>query len=293
MKDIILKIFDYRDIRCLVKEDFQWVNSNREKMEKEKEKYPPGPLGAVVSVIITRGYWRRRFLDEVVSRLKSSRIKGNDEIKVELETKERETLIVTYDVLLKVVEKIANEKKKLWSEIHDSLRNFYDKLVEAGSLKNWVEELYKSVDKGRREEYVKGIKGLGKKAVDIILRDLGYFERAPIDRHERRFLLRTGIALLYTSGEKDPLDYEFYHEALSKYCEQELKGVTRNVDGITIPLDKPGIVDWIIWYFSCEKEAEKKCKAICTSKPKCNECPIKDLCLYRNRDKLKTFLESL
>jgi len=123
-----------------------------------------------------------------------------------------------------------------------------------------------------------------------MLRDLSYFDRVPIDRHERRFLLRTGIALLYTSGEKDPLDYDFYSEALSRYCKQELRGVAVDVDGISVPLDKPGIVDWIIWYFSCEREVEE-CKAICTSKPRCNECPIKDLCLYHNRDKLKIFLK--
>ncbi|RLE91414.1 MAG: hypothetical protein DRN04_12870 [Thermoprotei archaeon] len=47
-----------------------------------------------------------------------------------------------------------------------------------------------------------------------------------------------------------------------------------------ISLDKsPGVVDLIIWYFACEKQAEG-CRRVCSSKPNCGICPVKDLCLY-------------
>ncbi len=106
---------------------------------------------------------------------------------------------------------------------------------------------------------------------------MGYFDRVPVNIHERRLILRTDIALTYGPLNKDPAQPEFYSEALTRYCRETLKNV--ELDGI--PLESaPGILDWAIWYFSCERES-KDCKALCASSPKCNVCPIKNVCLYR------------
>jgi hypothetical protein len=51
------------------------------------------------------------------------------------------------------------------------------------------------------------------KGIDELLRDCGYFDRVPIDIHEQRFKVRTGIFQQY-SPSCDPLDKREYHEAL-------------------------------------------------------------------------------
>jgi len=118
---------------------------------------------------------------------------------------------------------------------------------------------------------------VGFKGVHNILRDFGYFDMAPIDIHERRFLFRTGIALRYGPSSGDPRELEFYLTALRNFCKEELRGYT--LLGIDLG-EAPGIVDLIIWCFSCTKEGKEACKGICSADPKCGICPINHCCIY-------------
>ena len=244
--------------------------------------FPQEILGYLIEVIVTQGYWRPWFKHQLINKLKSLNLSlHNDKIIVRLED---------YDKLLRAITELAEETgKPYWNKVLDSLRSLYKGLNKAGSLKVWINTLYKIVSTGnswKKHEYYKGIRGLGPKSVEMILRDMGYFDRVPIDRHERRFLLRTGIALIYGPQNKDPALPEFYSEALTNYCRENLKDM--ELEGISLA-SAPGIIDWAIWYFSCERES-KDCKAVCSSNPRCDVCPIRNACLYERILQRKTVM---
>ncbi len=270
MKDIVLGVLGYDNIMEFVLRDLRWALNNRNSLEQES--YPREILGYLVEVIITRGFWRMWPKHHLIKRLKSLGFTVvDDRIVVGLEE---------FDQLLRAVNDLFNEtRKRYWQESLLSLQALSKGLRKAGSLKKWINTLYIIISNGnewRKHEYFKGIKGLGRKSVELILRDMGYFDRIPVDIHERRFTLRTGIALIYGPSNKDPIQPEFYSEALKRYCKENLRDI--ELEGISLE-SAPGILDWAIWYFSCEKES-KDCRAICSSNPKCDKCPIRDMCLY-------------
>lgn len=271
IKDIALRILDYDNIRELVIRNLRWALSNKDLINQEP--YPRKVLGYIVEVVVTKGYWRKWFKQQLIEKLRDHKLLiSNDEIVLGLEE---------YDILLQAVSELAEEiGSPYWNEVLNSLKMLHDRLIKAGSIKEWINTLYRIVSSGggfKRHEFFRNIKGLGPKSVDMILRDMGYFDRIPIDRHERRFLLRTGIALVYGPPSGDPVSLGFYSEALRNYCRENLKNIRLE----EIPLDSaPGVLDWAIWYFSCERESEE-CKAICSSRPRCEICPLRDICLYR------------
>ena len=274
-RDLILRMLSYEDVRVLVEDDLEYFLENREALKREK--FPEGPLSDIVEIIITRSYWSKRPLETIIDRLREK-----DYPKLR-----DDELIVGYgdlDLIIEVAGELSSEAdndfwRSFWEGRRNSLRAFKNAISKAGSLKKWVDEIYECVrSRGswKSHEYFEGIKGIGSKGINLLLRDMGYFDRVPIDIHERRFLLRTGIALYYGPSSRDPASSEFYSEALTRFCEENLKSV--KIKGI--PLDKsPGIVDLIVWHFACEREVES-CKKVCSSRPRCNICPVRDLCLY-------------
>jgi len=119
---------------------------------------------------------------------------------------------------------------------------------------------------------------IGKKGCDNLLRDCGFIDYVPIDVHEERFLLRTGIFHKHASTDKyDPTDYEHLSEAMKAFCRKELKNLRINKTSLS---DAPGLVDLIIWYFSQEKTEQKKSLGVCAKVPKCNRCPLTSICLF-------------
>ncbi len=270
MKSIALGILNYSNLKDHVIRDLHWALNNRNLINREP--FPREILGYLIEVIVTQGYWRLWFKQQLINKLRNQGlVLYNDEIIVGVDD---------YNKLLQVVAELAEETgKPYWKKILDSLNALYEGLIRAGSLKVWIDTLYRLVSTGdnwKKHEYFRGIKGLGTKSVEMILRDMGHFDRVPIDRHERRFLLRTGIALVYGPPSKDPASPEFYSEALTNYCRENLNDVS--LEGIPLG-SAPGILDWAIWYFSCERES-RDCKAICSSNPQCGICPIRDTCLY-------------
>lgn len=135
------------------------------------------------------------------------------------------------------------------------------------TLKEFTETLYQQAKANKKNEV------LGEKGRDNYLRDFGYWDRIPIDRHEMRFILRTGIHHLFSvSGKSDPLEKGSLHDALSGFCFVELSGQV--VEGINLDT-APGIVDIFIWSY-CSKERYN----ICGNTPKCEICQLKGSCLF-------------
>lgn len=135
------------------------------------------------------------------------------------------------------------------------------------TLKEFTDTLYNQAKADKYNEV------LGEKGRDNYLRDFGYWDRIPIDRHEMRFMLRTGIYHLFSAGGKnDPLEKGSLHQALSLFCSVALSG--KILEGIDVA-KAPGIVDIFIWSY-CAKERYN----ICGSTPKCEICQLKDSCLF-------------
>lgn len=146
-------------------------------------------------------------------------------------------------------------------------------LTEFPTLKDFTDDLYQL-----RKEGKKG-KVLYEKGADNYLRDFGYWDVIPIDIHERRFLVRTGIYQVFSSrGKQDPLAYRDLQDALSLFCSSCLEGEV--VDSIDLG-HAPGIVDFFIWWF-CTGKGNDMCKgyAICGSTPQCEKCPLSEACLF-------------
>lgn len=145
-------------------------------------------------------------------------------------------------------------------------------------LKRWLKSERLKRFEQEMERILKTKARIGRKGRDVILRDCGFLNHVPIDIHERRFLLRTGIFHKYASlTESDPTDYDDLAKAMRLFCKEELKGI--EINGIPLS-DAPGIVDLIIWSFSQEKTEQKKSLGICAKRPQCKKCPLQSLCLF-------------
>jgi len=149
--------------------------------------------------------------------------------------------------------------------------------LEKRTIKRWTKEVHHAATQRKEGKLIEGIENFGPKCIDNYLRDMGYFDRIPIDVHERRFLIRTGIFHCCSKASSDPQDYYALHEALSSFCQQHLAGST--LAGIDLA-DSPGIMDGIIW-----KHCSKKEENICGKDPKCfddpNVCPLfQKACLW-------------
>jgi hypothetical protein len=139
-------------------------------------------------------------------------------------------------------------------------------LTKYPTLKIFTEDLHSLANQGKTNV-------LGAKGRDNYLRDLGYWDRIPIDRHQLRFIVRTGIYHVFGSSEScDHLNYNHLHCALTKFCNKCLKNYV--VEDIDLG-NAPGVVDAFIWTFSAENQHN-----ICGARPRCNKCPLNDACLY-------------
>lgn len=152
------------------------------------------------------------------------------------------------------------------------VKNFLVEL-ESQSIKEWTESLYSLSNQG------KGTEILGPKGRDIYLRDMGCFDRIPIDIHQIRFILRTGIYHACSETLFDPLQKEDLQEAFAKFCSRSLRGL--KVRGLDLSMN-PGIVDLFVWYHSANPKQGGF--SICGSKPKCLErndiCEFYASCLF-------------
>lgn len=139
-------------------------------------------------------------------------------------------------------------------------------LLQYPTIKDFTENLYRLAKEGKTEV-------LGEKGRDNYLRDFGYYDRIPIDVHEMRFIIRTGIYHACSSiNMSDCLKKSDLQDALRRFCNNHLKGFM--VEGIDLG-NMPGITDLFIWSFCAEDRYN-----ICGTTPKCEICKLKNVCLY-------------
>jgi len=164
--------------------------------------------------------------------------------------------------LIELVGKMAPARKK---QAKEKMHALLDQLVDK-SIRRFTEELNCLAEAG--ESTV-----LGEKGRDNYLRDLGYWKRIPIDRHEMRFIIRTGIYHACSGGRAcDPLEKKTMHNALTRFCSRYLAG--EKVKGIDLG-HAPGIVDLFVWYH-CARDRYN----ICGNMPRCMDCLMKKSCFY-------------
>lgn len=190
---------------------------------------------------------------------KGDRLKRNNEFKKRLSN-----FIDSYGANFRS----EDARKKMIELVGEKATKNVDILLEYKTIKEFTESLYNSAKKGE-PPFV-----LGEKGRDEYLRDFGYWDRIPIDRHEMRFIIRSGIYhACSVDSENDPLEKSSLHEALTRFSSVYLKG--KVIEGIELD-NAPGIVDIFIWSFCAAYNAYN----ICGSTPKCNECNLNKVCLY-------------
>ncbi len=133
------------------------------------------------------------------------------------------------------------------------------------------------------------------KGRDNYLRDVGYWDRIPIDIHQQRFQLRTGIFFRCSPpGHADPLNKASFQQAFIKFCDDYL-GDSRRITALfqengfpDFSLQKsPGIADIFVYYFCADKATFTSGYQICAATPKCllrapnDDCPLFDTCLFQ------------
>ncbi len=139
-------------------------------------------------------------------------------------------------------------------------------LLAYPTLNQFTNNLYALANRGKTEV-------LGEKGRDNYLRDFGYWDRIPIDIHEMRFIIRSGIYHTFSSIDKcDHLRKSDLHYALTRFCRECLNGYS--AEGIDLGT-APGIVDGFIWSFSAIDIYN-----ICGVSPKCEKCNLCNACLY-------------
>ena len=223
-----------------LKDDLQYLKNNKDELSRN-----PDSLNAfrlIIELIKTNG-WRLKKPRDFDSNMDSFIKKYGAKFRAK-EAKEE---------LLKLV---GNRKRK----------NIEQLLTNYSSIKQFTEDLYRLAVQGKTVV-------LGEKGRDNYLRDFGYWDRIPIDRHEMRFIIRTGIYHACSTKDKsDHLEKRDLQHTLTLFCSQFLKHFV--VEGIDLG-SAPGIVDLFIWSFSAEDRYN-----ICGAHPRCDQCTLRNACLY-------------
>jgi len=174
--------------------------------------------------------------------------------------------------LLDIVNRYATTNRKKAVEKTSKLVEI---LVDRGfTIKDWTNHLY-DLARNRKREI------LGDKGRDNYLRDFGYFDRAPLDRHEWRFIVRTGIFHHHaTVKESDPQDRDHLQAALVNFCNKQLRGFEvseiNDCFGLRLDLGKSaGMVDLFIWSYNADERYHT-----CGKQPHCHRCSLNGSCMF-------------
>ena len=178
--------------------------------------------------------------------------------------------------LCEVFKSESSQKEKARQKIPKLLNKLRELEETLKNLTSGEERLKKF--KGKFEEILRDV-GIGLKGINNLLRDCGYTERIPIDIHEKRFLLRTGIFHRYAPADGDPLNDEHLSKTLTNFSKSELAEIS--IGGVSLG-DHPGLVDFIIWYYCQEKTTKEVNLNVCGEKPRCDNCPFSamKLCMF-------------
>lgn len=169
--------------------------------------------------------------------------------------------------------KSLNKYYRNYEEQYESLNESLFKNLENNNMEKWIEMALN--DEEIRKNVLRG-----DKSWKIFLRDAYDFKYIPIDMHEKRFQIRTGIFHHYL-GKKihDPGKEEHYEYALKNFAEDFLSDI--NIAGYNLG-ENPGLVDKFIWLHCADKKMEDGKQigggGICAQEPNCNGCILKDVC---------------
>jgi len=217
----------------------------------------PDALRFLVTLKVTNS-WFRNLPDRFDGRFRSFVEQYGENFRTEEAQESLADLIADCSVL-----PIPKEKAGQWVDGLLNIKSF-------PTLSDFTTDLHELRKKDKKSKL------LGGKGADDYLRNFGKWDRIPIDIHEKRFLLRSGIYHTFSiSGKQDPLQDRCLQDALTEFCRQCLKGKIAE----SIHLDEnPGIVDIFIWSFCADNKSGGY--NICGSVPSCGPCPLRDSCFF-------------
>jgi hypothetical protein len=232
-----------------IKDDLQLFKNNKSELSNNQDSTKA--LRTLVELIITQAWYYRK-PSSFDSEIDSFITKYGISFRTPTAQKD----------LVELVGKLAPPKI-----VTQAKKNLQKLLTEYPTIKRFTDKLYVLAKDGKPNEV------LGEKGRDNYLRDFGYWDRIPMDRHEMRFIIRTGIYHACSERDKnDPLEKGSLHDALTRFCSMHLKG--EEMEGIDLG-NAPGIVDIFIWSY-CGKGRYN----ICGSTSKCDGCNLRGVCLY-------------
>ena len=186
--------------------------------------------------------------------------------------------------ILNNIDKLKIREKKNKEKLEKIL-----KYIRDNSIRDWIIKLHNNKLHNKDNNT---IPTMGLKSDDDFLKELGFYEHVPIDRHIKRFLFRTGIIHWYFKEKSEKGEdiltlfnnfnysyrdsYRLFQKIMKTFCKEFCDDIT--ICGLKLS-ENPGILDMIIWRH-CGRSRKHKCKNICGSKPKCNKCVFKESCLY-------------
>lgn len=218
-------------------------------------------LRQLLLVKVTKGFWREqpkingnKFLDLISPDNWTTRYFLEDDGK---------------DILLRALRVYYRDANAQY----DNLKTYLFDRIEQNNVKKWIEV---ALDKDKIRKNILG----GNKSWNIFLRDAYDFKYIPIDMHERRFQIRTGIFHFYLGKNVHNPDIEEHYEfALKSFSEDFLSDI--KILGYNLGKN-PGIVDLVIWLHCADKEVKNKIEIggheICSTDPNCDFCMLKKTC---------------
>ena len=249
------QLIDKTEYRTQIEKDITAFLGNKTELDKNPDSMVA--LKKLGELIASNNYYRRKY-----AKLFKDEFKKIEHLMAGFFRKEKgkETLI---NIIRNVAFRSDIAEKKMCSLLEE---------LGQTSIREWTSHLHE-LSQNR-----KGAKILGPKGRDIFLRDMGYLDRAPIDIHEMRFIIRTGIYHLSSRSLFDPLQKDALQDALVCFCREHLAGIrVHNLD----LSESPGVVDLIIWYHCAGTPGGF---SVCAAKPKCLEtkgaCPLSETCLF-------------
>jgi len=249
------RLLNNAQYRKQIEKDVKNFLKNRKALDKDTDSiFAIRKLGELIA---SRNYYRRKYAELFNEEFKKIEHLNSDFFRT---TKGKQMLI-------DIIRKVSFQKKSAENKIRVLLEELKEK-----SLKDWTKNLHTLSQNGKGNEI------LGPKGRDIYLRDMGYLDRVPMDIHEMRFIIRTGIYHLCSKDMFDPLEKDDLQNAIVNFCKEYLPGL--NVLGIELS-KSPGIVDLIIWYHCADPPDGF---SVCAVEPKCleseNNCLLSRGCLF-------------
>ena len=242
------------DYRRSIEKNVNDYLENKEKLATDPDSMVA--LGKLGELIASNNYYRGKYAELFRKEFESAEQLESGFFTIEKSKK------ILKDIIGKVAFRPDIAKKKV---------SVLLKELKQKSVREWTRQLYILSLKGRGTEI------LGPKGRDIYLRDMGYLDRVPVDIHEMRFIIRTGIYHHCSRNLFDPLKKGDLQNALVIFCKDHLRGLSVH----DLDLSKnPGIADLIIWHHCADPPG----LGICAAKPKCLEkktiCPLSEACLF-------------